>query len=180
MKMIYLPKSNIMLRSGQLVLFGKENMDENDPTSRPYRSRRLSKESREAAMDSEYDSAADVELTSKHFAFFREAGASEIFLTLIQADPKDAGVNRNSVQEEARQYVFYGYLDEDPENFRHEGGFFFTEIWDGNLYKAFRNHADIVNAALLEAVFGENSINKNRPSSDAPKVSELSLDRFFI
>jgi hypothetical protein len=158
----------------------KKNMDENDSTSRPYRSRRLGKANREAAIDSEYNSAADVELTSEHFTFFREAGASEIFLTLIQANPKDAGVNRNSVQEETRQYVFYGYLDEDPENFSHEGGFFFTEIWDGKLYEAFRNQADIVNAALLEAVFGESSINEDRPSSDAPKVSELSPDRFFI
>jgi len=131
-------------------------------------------------MDSEYNSVADVDLTSEHFAFFREAGASEIFLTLIQTDPKDTVVNRNSVREEAKKYVFYGYLDEDPENFTHEGGFFFAEIWDGNLYEAFRNQADIVNATLLEAVFGESRINEDRPSSDAPKVSELSPDRFFI
>lgn len=155
-------------------------MDENDSTPRPSRLRRLIKTSREAAMTSEHTSVADVELTSKHFTFFREAGASEIFLKLIQVDPKDAGVPRNSVREEAQKYVYLGYLDENPEKFNHEGGFFFTEIWDGNLYEGFRNKADIVNATLLQAVFGETSINEDRPSSDAPKVSELSPDRFFV
>lgn len=131
------------------------------------------------AADHEYTSVAEVELTSEHLAFFREAGASEIFLKLIQIDPKDAGVYRNSVQQEAKEYVYLGYDDENPEKFSYEGGFFFTDIWDGNLYEAF-NKADLMNASLLKIVFGESSINEDRPSSAAPKISELSSDRFLI
>jgi hypothetical protein len=154
-------------------------MDKNDDTSSPSQSRGLDKASRTATPDSKYTSVADVELTTDHLTFFKEAGASEIFLKLVQVNPMDAGVHRNSTQEEAKKYVYLGYLEGDPGEFSHEGGFFFTEMWAGNLYEAFCK-ADINNSILLKEVFGENSINNDRESPDSPKISELSSDRFFL
>lgn len=151
-----------------------------DSDKRFRRSRRqLSEERREAILYSEWDTITDVELTADHIAFFREAGASEILLTLITTDPEDAGVNRNSVRQEAKRYVFYGDLDGDPEEFIYNGGVFFAKMWDGDLYGAYR-HADMNNAVLLDSVFGEGRINSARPDSDSPRVSELDPDRFFI
>lgn len=130
-------------------------------------------------MNSNYESIEDVELTMDHLAFFRESGASELLLTLIEVDPEDSGVNRNSARREAWRYVFYGDLDGNPEDFVHEGGRFFTKMWNGELYEAYRYEADMTNALLLESVFGEDRINSARPHSDAPRVSELDPDRFF-
>lgn len=157
-------------------------MDESDTPSRPSRDRKrqLSEERRLEVQLRGWETGADVRLTAAHKSFFREAGASEEFLTLIEADPEGAGVNRNSVQQEASRIVFYGDLDGDPEDFTHKGGRFFTAMWDGDLYEAFRHEADMVNAILLEGVFGEDRINAARPHADAPKVSELDADRFFI
>lgn len=119
-----------------------------------------------------------MDLTTDHIAFFRKAGASEVFLTLIDTDPEEAGGVHNSVRQEARRYLFYGDLDGDPGDFTHEGGIFFTRMWDGDLYEAYR-HADIASGPLLESVFGVERINSAR-SDDAPPVSELDPDRFFF
>jgi hypothetical protein len=127
-----------------------------------------------------YDRIDDVELTSDHLDFLRKAGASEAFLTLIETDPEEADLSRNSAQREVKKYVYSGDLDGDPEEFTHNGGVFFSTIWDGNLYQAYRYKADAFNVVLLKSVFGEARINADRPHPEEPKVSEVDPEGVFI
>lgn len=131
-------------------------------------------------MNSDYESTEDVELTEDHLAFFREAGASEVFLTLIDADPEEVGGFHNSVRKEAKRYVYYGDLDGNPEEFTHDGSIFFAKMWDGDLYEAYRHYADFASGPLLRSVFGEERINTAKPDPESPEVSEIDPDRYFI
>ncbi|MFO7927832.1 hypothetical protein [Natronomonas sp.] len=135
---------------------------------------------RQASQNSNAEAIAAVELTSDHVGYFREAGASEVLLTVMEVDPEDAGLDHNPVRQEARRMVFDGDLDGTPEMFTPDGGRYFNKLWDGELYNAYRYHTPGTKTELIEAVFGEDQINANRPDSDAPKVSELSPIRFMF
>lgn len=108
---------------------------------------------------SEYNSVADVELTNDHYNFVRNAGASEMLIQLAQFSPQQAGVTRNSIREQIRQHVFWGDIseDNDPEQFSHLGGGFFTQIWEGKLYEAYCR-ADLNNQAILVTIYGTDRI----------------------
>jgi len=101
-------------------------------------------------------------------------------LTLFDAGWIEDEDRRNLVRQEVRRAIFYGDLEGDPSEYTHEGGACFSALWDGNLYEAFRHHADIIQCSQLESVFGEARINADRPDQNAPVVSELDPDRHFI
>ncbi|QLG60500.1 hypothetical protein [Halorarum salinum] len=118
-----------------------------------------------------------MDLTPDNIEFFREAGASEEFLTLIQVSPDD--VNRNPVRREARCYVSHTDLDGDPEDFPPEGSRFLRNVWDGDLYDAYRQ-GDFVTATLLTTVFGKDRLNSARPRPELPTVEELGSTPFIV
>jgi hypothetical protein len=74
--------------------------------------------------------------------------------------------------------VFNGDLDSNPETFTPDGSTFFNKLWAGELYNTYRHHASMTTTVLIEAVFGEDQINADRPDSNAPKVSDLCPSRF--
>ena len=117
---------------------------------------------------------SEIELLSIHREFLRAAGASDVFLTLLDAEYED-----NPVQQEVRRVIFYGDLDGPPEDFTLDSGAFISALWDGDLYEAYRHHADFDRGYFLESVLGEDRIDADRPSPDAPRGSELDSDRYF-
>jgi hypothetical protein len=111
-------------------------------------------------MNENYDSISDVEITDNHVQWLREAGASPEFLSVLRfpLDQVD-NVDRHSVQELIREHIYYGKinLDKNPEDYSHDGGGFFTQLWDGDLYHAFRR-GDPNNQEILRERFGEDPI----------------------
>lgn len=104
----------------------------------------------------DYDTVSDVELTTDHYQFLREAGASDQIIALIQFTDEQTGI-RNSAREEVRKYAYWGDLDGSPDDFNHIGGHFFSAMWDGDLFEAWLR-ADMNNRRLMMELFGESRI----------------------
>jgi hypothetical protein len=104
-----------------------------------------------------YETISDVDLTLGHFRFLREAGASDEMLDMVKAKPGLAGISRNSCKQEVKKYVFWESLEGDPEDFTPMGGHFFSALWDGNLFDAWRR-ADLNNKSLMLEIYGESRI----------------------
>ena len=101
------------------------------------------------------DSRTTVELTADHYDFLRQAGASRAMIRVLKHDAD----RRNSANKEIKKYVRWGDLDtdENPEDFKHLGGHFFSALWEGDLFGAWRR-ADLNNKTILREVFGEEGI----------------------
>lgn len=141
--------------------------------------RTLSNQRRQELKDEPYNQPSEIELTQERLDFVRQAGASEEFLTMLTVDPEEHGVSRNYPRGKIQGCIYYGDLDGDPESFEPNGEGCFPHLWDGDLYEAFRR-ADFQQAPLLKSVFGEERINAARSDPEAPLISELTVDRFFV
>jgi hypothetical protein len=116
------------------------------------------------------------DLTDHERRLLRWAGADERLIEVCEFDiasmerDRDDGkaVYRNSVLEEVKKYlrgtdhVPPSLTEEKVEEFTPYGGHFFTEMWEGDLYRAF-SRADYNNQAILLEVFGLYRINATRP-----------------
>lgn len=110
----------------------------------------------------EYDSINDVELTNEHTRFLSKAGASDSFIDLLTFPKEVTGINRHSVRDEVRKYVYWGDLDpdKDPAEIVPCGGHFFTALWNGDLFEAW-GRADFNNKSLMIECFGKDVIVEN-------------------
>jgi len=109
---------------------------------------------------STYTSYDDVVITEDHKDFLMEAGASSYFDQFISFDPESAGLSRHMVRDKIRREIFHGELDGKPEEYSHPGGGFFSAIWNGDLFLAYRR-ADLHNQPLMLACFGDHPIIEN-------------------
>jgi len=115
------------------------------------------------------------DLTEQERSLLRQAGASEKLLQMCNAEIngviRDDGkaVNRHSVLQEVKKYLreWENLTEETVNEFDHYGGHFFTALWNGNLYDAYRR-ADYNNQALLLDAFGVRRINDDRDSHQTP------------
>lgn len=71
----------------------------------------------------------EIELLSIHREFLRVAGASDVFLTLFDAEWIEDEGRDNPVRREVRRAIHYGDLEGDPEDFTHDGSRFFSALW---------------------------------------------------
>lgn len=117
---------------------------------------------------------SEIELTDDHRDFLWSAGASAVFMEILQKTPDDlpTTVDRNSARSEVKKYVKWGDLDGNPEEFQHIGGHFFDALWRGDLYEAF-TRADLNNRKILLTVFGERRIDSHRTHPSYPTVARL-------
>lgn len=102
------------------------------------------------------------DLTSDEKNLLRTAGASEHLITLCDAEVE---VERHSVLEETKKYLreWENLTSETAEDFNHVGGHFYSAMWSGDLYNAYRR-ADGTNRPLLLEVFGAHHINQYKPT----------------
>lgn len=110
----------------------------------------------------------EIELLSIHREFLCAAGASDVFLTLFDADWVEDKGRDNPVRQEVRQAILYGDFEGDPEDFTHNGNRFFSAMWEGELYEAYRRHSGFIRGPLLEDVFGEDRIEATDIRNPAP------------
>lgn len=115
-------------------------------------------------MTEENKRAFDVGPEDELISLLRAEGASDEFLVLLETDPEEAGVERNSCRSEINKWIRWndGEISEDALERPGFGGGFFEKMWRGDLYAAY-NHADMNNKALLKLAFGISRINSDRP-----------------
>jgi hypothetical protein len=115
--------------------------------------------------------AFDAEPERELINLLRESGASDAFITLLKTNSEDVGVERNSCRAEINKWVRWndGEINEEAVRELSFGGGFFKEMWNGELYNAFKR-ADSSNKAILTEAFGLAYINSQRPAG-RPKVT---------
>lgn len=116
-------------------------------------------------MTDENERAFDVAPEQELIHLLRANGASDAFLTVIQTNPEDAGVETNKLRNEINKWVRWndGEIDEDALQRPGFGGGFFEKVWHGEIGEAY-GHADSNNKAILKEAFGVNYINRQRPA----------------
>jgi len=109
----------------------------------------------------------DVELTTEHFRFLTEAGASAEMLTFLKFDEAEIGVGRSGPKRKLAGKASHGELSGSPETFSHGGSHFFTNLWNGDMWQAWIR-ADHKNKRLMLAVFGDEQIKMGGLHSGEP------------
>lgn len=106
------------------------------------------------------DTTPDLTCIEKNL--LRLAGASE---ELIQLCDTETDLDRHSALQETKKYLreWETLTGETTDEFTHLGGSFYSELWDGNLYKAF-TMADNNNSEIMLNAFSVREINRDRPS----------------
>lgn len=107
---------------------------------------------------SEFEAISDVQINDEFLAALRKAGASRLCRQIVQVDPEDVGVDRNSVRTELQKYCYWADevsadAIEDKQSY---GGHFFNAVWDGD-FEGAMNRADGNNKKILEQVRGGKS-----------------------
>lgn len=81
----------------------------------------------------------------------REAGASNLFLNVIQTTAKEAGVERNSSRQEILKYIRWSKDSEnDVADYLSYGGGFFQSLLNGNTGGADHNNQRILRYVRTE------------------------------
>lgn len=109
------------------------------------------------------DTVDSDELTAEEIAALTAAGASPQLITVVTAD---TGNMENSARRETMKYLRGEYgpdlTEETAEEFSHQAGDYYGNLWDGDLYGAMR-HSDGTNSHILSDVFGLARINASAP-----------------
>lgn len=101
--------------------------------------------------EEQYETIQSVPVNDELIQAAREAGASEFLIRVLEVEPEDAGVERNSVRSEIQKYCYWA--DEVSANViegkHHYGGGFFQAVWNGQRGHA-RSRADSSNQKILD------------------------------
>ena len=102
------------------------------------------------------------DLTDGEKELLRTAGASEALIVLCETE---TDLDRHSALQETKKYLreWENLTEEKVDEFSHLGGSFYSQMWDGNLYKAF-SMADANNSEIMLDAFSVREINRDRPT----------------
>lgn len=108
-----------------------------------------------------YNSIQEVEVNETFMNALEDAGASKMFRRIVALDEDSlpAGVERNSVRQEARKHCYWAdhVSAQVFKEKKHYGGHFYEAAWDGNVERAF-GRADGNNQAILEQLGYRNRV----------------------
>ncbi|TQQ81879.1 hypothetical protein [Halonotius roseus] len=103
-------------------------------------------------MSTQHETASDGNvLTENTFTFLQAAGASGEFLEFLRHD------NESSIRRSVQSDLRHGALSGDPTEYAPLGGHFFDNLWEGDLFGAWRR-ADPANRRIMRDVFGESTV----------------------
>ena len=104
-------------------------------------------------MSEKFESIPEVPINEELIRALEEAGASGLLIEMVQVDPDDVDVERNSVRAEIQKYCYWAdeISAEVIEEKKHYGGGFFQAVWNGSLEDA-KWRADGNNQQILQSL----------------------------
>jgi len=103
-------------------------------------------------MSTNHETASDGDvLTDDTFRYLQAAGASGEFLEFLRHD------SESSVKRSVYSDLRHGSIGGDPTEYAPLGGHFFDNLWEGDLFGAWRR-ADPANRRIMRDVFGESTV----------------------